>query len=89
MPILALQDAFERRLKDQITRGDCRDSGDHNEEAHLVRRAPEAAEPAGDKLPMKLVRATAIIVEIMPLRNLRTNDKPMGEIELADVMTTK
>ena len=48
---LALQDAFERAIEGpDHPAGARRDSGDHNEEAHLVHRAPEAAEPAGDEI---------------------------------------
>ncbi|PZR88097.1 MAG: hypothetical protein DLM68_07870 [Hyphomicrobiales bacterium] len=48
---LALQDALERAIEGPgHNAGARRDSGDHNEEAHLVHRAPEAAEPAGDEI---------------------------------------
>jgi len=52
MPILALQDVFERAIEEGPNHpaGACRDNGEHNEEAHLVHRAPEVAEPAGDEI---------------------------------------
>ena len=51
LPELALQDAFERAIEgpDHNARAR-RDSCDHNEEAHLVHGAPEAAEPACDEI---------------------------------------
>src|ERR1700732_1478403 len=48
---LALQDTFEGAIKGPDHHaGARRDSGDHGEEAHLVHGAPEAAEPASDKI---------------------------------------
>src|SRR5580700_720025 len=48
---LPFQDAFERPVEgedDDAREGD--EARQHQEEAHLVHRAPEAAEPAGEEI---------------------------------------
>src|ERR1700732_2700181 len=48
---LALQDTIERAIEGPDHHaGACCESGDHGEEAYLVHGAPEAAEPASDKI---------------------------------------